>query len=272
MIAYLGPKGTFSHQAAMECAKKNEKLCEYNTIGAVIKAVDTGDAKRGVVPIENSIEGAVNTTLDMLAFDAKLYITGEHILKISQNIMAKPNTRPQDVKVITSHPQAIGQCTKILNTKYKDARIEYADSTAQAAKISAASNGDIACIASAISGRIYGLDVLEGDCGDDLLNSTRFVIIEKNPLLSVSDNDKSSIAFIINDTPGSLYNALEVFSKSGINMTKIESRPVKTQLGKYIFFVDIDGNIDEANIYFALDKIRKNTLFYKFLGSYRKEI
>ena len=272
MIAYLGPKGTFSHLAAMECAMENEKLCEYNTINAVIQAVNNEDSERGIVPIENSIEGAVNTTLDMLAFDVDLYITGEHVLCISQNIMAKPDTTPDTVKVITSHPQAIGQCTKILNSKYKNAKIAYADSTAQAAKASLNSDGSVACIGSKASANLYGLQILDENCGDDDTNSTRFVIIEKKPSLKVSHHDKSSIAFIIDDKPGSLYKALEVFSKSGINMTKIESRPVKTQLGKYVFFIDIDGNIDEANIYFALDKVKQNTQFYKFLGSYKKEM
>ena len=270
MLGYLGPSGTFSHQAALDWSGKNEETVEFKTINAAIKAVDDGKITRAIVPIENSIEGAVNVTLDMLAFDVNLHITGEYILKISQNLLAAPNTDAKAIKTIASHPQAVGQCSRILNSKYSYADIEYADSTAAAAKLAAASGGTVACIGSKALADIYGLQVIEPDCGDDKSNSTRFVIIEKSPSVEVSDSDKSSIAFTLDNKPGSLYDALELFSESNINMTKIESRPLKTHLGTYVFFIDIDGNIDDADIYFALDRVRQHTSFYKFLGSYKK--
>lgn len=270
MLGYLGPSGTFSHQAALDQSGGREELIEFKTINSAINAVNNGTITRAIVPIENSIEGAINVTLDMLAFDVDLHITGEYVLKISQNIMIKRGADINKIKVITSHPQPIGQCSKILNSKYADVNIEYADSTAAAARRVAESDGSIACIASAASADIYGLEIVDSDCGDDSGNSTRFVIIENSPSLEVTDNDKSSIAFTLNNKPGSLYAALELFSAAKINMTKIESRPVKTHLGEYVFFIDIDGNIDDANIYFALDKLRRSTTFYKFLGSYRK--
>lgn len=270
MLGYLGPAGTFSHQAALDCSAENEPLIEFKTINAAIQAVWEGEVDRAIVPIENSIEGAVNITLDMLAFDVNLYITGEYILHISQNILALPDTKPEAVKTITSHPQAIGQCMKILSTKYSHANIEYADSTAAAAKLALESDGSVACIGSRASSKLYGLDILDENCGDDKSNSTRFVIIEKTPSSIVTESDKSSIAFALDNKPGSLYTALELFSESNINMTKIESRPVKTQLGTYVFFIDIDGNIDDPTIYFALDNIRRHTSFYKFLGSYKR--
>ena len=147
-------------------------------------------------------------------------------------------------------------------------KIEFADSTASAAKRVKESDGSVACIGSPNSAKIYDLDILCHDCGDDANNSTRFVIIEKTPNKTVTGHDKSSIVFAIDNKPGSLYSAIELLAKSGINMTKIESRPMKKELGKYVFFIDIDGNIDDASIYFALDKVRQNTFFYKFLGSY----
>lgn len=269
MLGFLGPVGTFSHQAAMDCAN-GEALKEYKTINAVITAVERGDAERATVPIENSIEGAINVTLDMLAFDVNLYITGEYVLKISQNLMVKPGTDLKDVKVITSHPQPIGQCSRILRSEFPDVKIEYADSTAAAAERTAKSDGSVACIASRASAEIYGLQIAREDCGDDKSNSTRFIMIEKKPSMEVTAHDKTSIAFTLENKPGSLYHALELFSAANINMTKIESRPIKTHLGTYVFFIDIDGNIDNAAIYFALDKLKKNTSFYKFLGSYKK--
>ncbi|MCD8390653.1 MAG: prephenate dehydratase [Firmicutes bacterium] len=269
MLGYLGPKGTFSHQAAKDCAN-GEELREYRTINAVIKAVDGGEIERGIVPIENSIEGAINTTLDMLAFDVNLYITGEYVLHISQNLMIKRGADISGIKLITSHPQPIGQCSHMLNTEFKDIKTEYADSTAAAAERVARSDGSVACIASKASADLYGLEIARADCGDDKSNSTRFVIVEREPSKLVTDDDKTSIAFTLENKPGSLYSALELFSASNVNMTKIESRPIKTHLGTYVFFIDIDGNIDNASIYFALDKLRRGTEFYKFLGSYKK--
>ena len=254
MLGYLGPNGTFSHQAAMEWSEGKEEIKEFSTIYSVILAVEKGEIDRAIVPIENSIDGSINTTLD--------------ILHISENLMVKKGVKKEDIKIITSHPQPIGQCSKLLSHEFADVKIEFADSTASAAKRVKESDGSVACIGSPNSAKIYDLDILCHDCGDDANNSTRFVIIEKTPNKTVTGHDKSSIVFAIDNKPGSLYSAIELLAKSGINMTKIESRPMKKELGKYVFFIDIDGNIDDASIYFALDKVRQNTFFYKFLGSY----
>ena len=264
MLGYLGPNGTFSHQAAMEWSEGKEEIKEFSTIYSVILAVEKGEIDRAIVPIENSIDGSINTTLDTLAFDVDLYITGEYILHISENLMVKKGVKKEDIKIITSHPQPIGQCSKLLSHEFADVKIEFADSTASAAKRVKESDGSVACIGSPNSAKIYDLDILCHDCGDDANNSTRFVIIEKTPNKTVTGHDKSSIVFAIDNKPGSLYSAIELLAKSGINMTKIESRPMKKELGKYVFFIDIDGNIDDASIYFALDKVRQNTFFYKF--------
>lgn len=269
MLGYLGPNGTFSHQAAIEWSQGKEEIKEFSTIYSAIMAVDSGKIDRAIVPIENSIEGSINITLDALAFDADLYITGEYILHISENLMVKKGAKKEDIKIITSHPQPIGQCSRLLSHEFADTKIEFSDSTASAAKRTAASDGSVACIGSPNSAELYDLDILYADCGDDLNNSTRFVIVEKNPNTEVTGHDKSSIVFALDNKPGSLYNAIELLAKSEINMIKIESRPMKDELGKYIFFIDIDGNIDDAEIYFSLDKVRQNTPFYKFLGSYK---
>jgi prephenate dehydratase len=268
MLGYLGPDGTFSHQAAMEWSQGKEEIKEFPTIYAAINAVENGSIDSAIVPIENSIEGSINATLDTLAFDVDLYIIGEHILHISENLMVKRGTKKEDIKIITSHPQPIGQCSHLLSREFGDTKIEFADSTAAAAKRVTESDGSIACIGSPSSAQLYDLDILYPDCGDDTNNSTRFVIVSKQPLTSVSGHDKTSIAFAIDNKPGSLYDAIKLLAKSKINMTKIESRPMKDELGRYVFFIDIDGNIDDATIYFALDQVRRNTYFYKFLGSY----
>lgn len=269
MLGYLGPNGTFSHQAAMDWSRGKEEIKEFSTIYSCILAVQDGKTDRAIVPIENSIDGSVNTTLDALAFDVDLFITDEYILRISENLMVKKGAKKEDIKIITSHPQPIGQCSKLLSREFAEMRIEFAESTAAAAKRAAASDGSIACIGSPSVAELYGLEILYADCGDETNNSTRFVIIEKNQNTKVTEHDKSSIVFALDNKAGSLYGALELLAKEKINMTKIESRPMKDKLGKYVFFIDIDGNIDDAAIYFALDKVRQNTQFYKFLGSYK---
>lgn len=269
MLGYLGPDGTFSQQAAAEWSRGKEEIKEYSTIYSAILAVERGEIDRAIVPIENSIDGSINTTLDALAFDCDLYITGEYILHISENLMVKKGARREDIRVITSHPQPIGQCSRLLSHEFADVKVEFADSTAAAAKRVSEGDGSVACIGSPSSAEVYGLDILCPDCGDDANNSTRFVIVEKNPATAVSGHDKTSVVFAVDNKSGSLYRAIALLAKSKINMTKIESRPMKDELGKYVFFIDIDGNIDDASIYFALDELRRNTYFYKFLGSYR---
>lgn len=271
MLGYLGPNGTFSHQAALEWSQGKEELREYNTIYSAIKAVDEGEADRCIVPIENSIEGSINTTLDMLAFDVDLFITGEHVLHITQNLMAEPDTKEEDIKIITSHPQAIGQCAKLLASRFPNAKIEFADSTSAAAKRVASGEKGVACIASPNSAKLYGLNILYPNCGDEYNNSTRFVVLEKQRSYKVTDHDKTSIAFTLSDEPGILFKALAHFADEKINLKKIESRPMKNELGKYMFFIDIDGNTDNASIYFALDRLRRSTIFFKELGSYHYE-
>lgn len=271
MLGYLGPAGTFSHSAAAEWAKgKNYTLVPFKTIQSLIKAVDSGKINAGIVPIENSIDGGINVTLDTLAFSAEVYITGEYVLNISQNLMVKKGFNKENIRQIASISPAIGQCRTILSDEFENTPIKYTNSTAEAAELAAASDGSIACIAAPKAAEIYGLDIICPNCGDEHNNSTRFIIIEKERSRVVTQHDKTSIAFTLENTPGSLYNALKTFADAKLNMTKIESRPVKTELGKYVFFVDIDGNVDDAAIYFALDKIRSHTEFFKFLGSYAR--
>lgn len=268
-IGYMGPDGTFSHTAATEYSHGEYTLCEYPTIYAVIRAVNSGEIDCGIVPIENSIEGSINTTLDALAYDTDLYIIDEYVLKIDQNLLVKKGTKKEAVTSIASHSSAIGQCSKFLHDEFPDAKLLSMNSTAQAALTARDSDGNVAAIGSLQGAQVYGLDVMFRTCNDVDNNRTRFVVISKNKCIKVSAHDKSSIVFTLAHRPGSLYHALALFDKANINMLKIESRPLKTELGKYIFFIDIEGNADNPDIYFALDNIRSKTSFYKFLGSYK---
>lgn len=265
----MGPDGTFSHTAALEYSRGEYALREYPTIYAVIQGVISGEADCGIVPIENSIEGSINTTLDALAYEDDLYITDEYVLKINQNLLVKKGTKKEDIKAIASHSSAIGQCSKFLHDEFESARLMSMNSTVQAALAARDGDGSVAAIGAKESAAIYGLDIMYPCCNDMDNNRTRFVVISKTRNVSVTPHDKSSVVFTLPHEPGSLYRALALFEKVGINMLKIESRPLKTELGKYIFFIDIEGNADNPEIYFALDNIRAGTSFYKFLGSYK---
>lgn len=268
VLGYLGPDGTFSQQAAVIYSKDQYKLKEYPTIASVIKAVDTGDIDACIVPIENSLNGSVSATLDTLAFDSDVYITDEYVLKITQNLLVKKGIKKENIKVIMSHPQALGQSAKLIENEFCGVEIKAVSSTALAAKCANDSDGTVAAIATESSADLYGLDILYPCCNDDENNFTRFAIIEKTRKLSVTNHDKSSIVFSTEHKPGSLYRAIGLLDKQKINLLKIESRPMKNELGKYVFFIDIDGNLDDANIFFALNRVREQSMFYKFLGSY----
>lgn len=272
MLGYMGPSGTFTHQAALNYAgESGVELKEFPTIYSVLMAVNDGIIEEGIVPIENSIEGGVNQTLDCLAFDADLYIVKEQVLRITQNLLVKKGAKKEAIQTIASHPQAIGQCSRLLNDKFKNCHINFTDSTSAAAVLTAEGDGSTACIGSESSADLYGLDILFSNCGDKNNNSTRFIIVSKKPSREVTSHDKTSIAFALENKPGSLFKALERFAADGINMVKIESRPLKEKLGTYVFFIDIEGNIDDPIIYFALEAVKRNTFFYKFLGSYNYE-
>ena len=270
MLGYLGPTGTFSYIAALEYSKDEKNIKEYKTIPSVLAAVKKGDIEEAIVPIENSIEGIINTTLDTLAFSDDLYIIAEYVLKINQNLITKPGASKKDIKKIASHPQPIGQCSIMLSSEFPQTEIIYTNSTAAAAELVKNGDGSVAMIGTEKAALLNDLFILKENCQDEQNNSTRFVVISKTPCKKVTENDRTSIAFSVSHTPGSLFNALALFAVYDINMIKIESRPIKTQLGEYIFFVDIVGNAYDEDISHALKKLRSKTSMYRFLGSYEK--
>jgi prephenate dehydratase len=268
-IGYLGPSGTFSQEAMKVYIKGKERYIEYDygTIQDTILAVNNGEIDEAIVPTENSLEGAVNVTLDMLAAEDDLQIKAEVIIDIKQNLMAKKGTSLDDIRYILSHPQPIGQCRKYISKNFPDAKIRLLSSTAEAALVVSKGEKNSAAIGSIIISDIYGLDVLKTDIQDGCNNLTRFVVISKNDS-GRTGCDKTSIVFSTEDKPGSLYRILDIFNLWDINMTRIESRPAKNQLGSYKFFVDLNGHRDDDNIRDALTMIKKKTSFFKLLGSY----
>jgi len=283
-LGYLGPKGTFSHEALKVYknilerkyseevfVKDNKKYCEqaYTSIRDLLFDVEYSKIDEAVVPLENSLEGSVNETLDILANEVDLKCKAEVIIRIRQNLLIKKGGKSDKIKYIVSHPQAIGQCKKYISDNFNDAEIKLVYSTAGAAEFVANSKGGFAAIGSSIAAEEYGLDIYAKDIQDGENNFTRFVIISKNDSQKTG-SDKTSIVFSTENKPGSLYRVLDIFSLWDINMTRIESRPAKKSLGSYIFFVDIEGHRNDEDVHDALTMVRKKTSFYKFLGSYPK--
>lgn len=263
-VAYLGPEGTFTHLAALRHFGSSAKCLPVQSIRAVFDSVESGKANYGLVPIENSNEGIVSYTLDMF-MDNELKISAEVLLEVTHHMLSKSGNIKK-VKKIYSHPQAVAQCKRWLETNMPGVPVLEATSTARAAEL-AAKHADSAAIASELSARLYDLKFIEKRIEDNKHNMTRFLVISKE-FPKKSKKDKTSIMFSLQHKPGSLYDSLTPFEKSGINLTKIESRPSRRKAWEYIFFVDLEGHIDDENVKKAIDRVKKSCLFLKHLGSY----
>jgi prephenate dehydratase len=273
-IAYLGPPGTFTEEALDKFIKDLSQVrkISFPTVADVIRSVDRGEADEGLVPMENSIEGSVNITQDILTFESEAKIIGEVTIPVKHSLIGKKNIKLDNIKKVISHPHAAAQCRKFLSTNLKDAEIIAANSTAEAVKILKEENDDIAAIGTKIAAKIYDLEIIENDIEDNKDNKTRFVFIG-NSIQPKTGNDKTSIVcFLKEDRPGSLYNILKEFACRNINLARLESRPAKKDLGDYVFMIDLDGHLHDENIFEAIEVLRKGVYLVKILGSYPKWI
>lgn len=264
VIAYLGPELTFTHIASM---KKFGSSVEYrgcDTITDVFDEVEKSRADYGVVPIENSIEGAVNHTLDMF-IDSDLKICSEIFLEISQSLLSKEKGTDNIKKVYSKH-EVFGQCRLWLESNLRHVDLAEVSSTARAAEI-ASHEKNAACIASALAAKKYKLNVLYRSIEDNANNVTRFLVIGRTEALPTK-RDKTSVMFSIKDRVGALHDMLVPFKKYGINMTKIESRPSKTRAWQYYFFVDLEGHHMNQKMMKALSELENKAAYFKILGSY----
>lgn len=263
-IAYLGPEATFTHSAAREKFGSSSTFVPLPSIADVFQEVSQGRADYGVVPIENSTEGVVTHTLDMLV-ESDVKICAEIFLEIHLYLLSRSG-RFDDVRRIVSHPQALAQCRRWLASHCARVQVETAASTAQAAQMALQDNS-VAAIASGMAKDTYGLEVVAANMEDHANNTTRFLVIgdhEPKP----SGDDKTSIVFSVKDEVGILHRMLEPFAKNRINLTKIESRPLKHKAWEYLFFLDFEGHRKEPRIQRAIKKLEKNCIFIKVLGSY----
>ena len=265
-IAYLGPEATFTHQAARQTFGRSTRYLAAETIGDVFTMVGQGYADMGVAPVENSNEGVVTSTLDLLV-DSDQQIAGEIILPIKLMLISREKSL-ETVRTVYSHPQALAQCRQWLERNLSEANLKDSRSTAEAVALCAEVKGT-AAVGGELTSELYEVPVLEEDIGDWEENLTRFLVFSNRKSEPTGD-DKTSIVLSIKDRVGALYEILKPFGDNGISLTKIESRPSKRKAWDYLFFVDLEGHRDEPKVKETLEVVGGYCEGMKVLGSYPK--
>lgn len=264
-VGYLGPKGTFSYEASLEYVENKENLVEFKTIPDTIFSLEKGIVDKVIVPIENSLQGCVTDAIDTLIEKEDIKVIGEICLEIKQNLLAKTKLDLDKIEIIYSHPQAIAQCKRFLESNNLHDKVVAVESTAYAAKIVSEDNKNSACICNLSCKDEYNLEVLNEKIQDNLFNKTKFWILSKENQ-NKRRPDKMSMLFSVKDKPGALYNVLRIFNEYNLNLTKIESRPAKTVLGEYIFWIDV--SIENGREDDAIEKIKEEGIYVRVLGKY----
>ena len=264
-IAYLGPEGTWTHQAAIKKFGHSVDYAPQPNFADVFDQVARRKASYGVVPIENSTEGAVSHTLDLFV-DSPLHICAQILLRIENGLMsAIPRG---EIRTLYSHPQVFGQCRSWLLKNFPDADLVEVSSTTKAAQLARDKAADgAAALGGSLAAEMYGLTLLEESIQDSATNTTRFLVIGEKTC-PPTGNDRTSILFAIHDRPGSLVKTLQAFEHFQINMSKIESRPSKRKDWEYVFYVDLAGHVDDRKVADALEELRHHCSLVKVLGSY----
>ncbi|HPE06615.1 MAG TPA: prephenate dehydratase [Smithellaceae bacterium] len=263
-IAYLGPEASFSHQAARLHFGTSSRFLPQQGIARVFDEVEKGAVEWGVVPVENSLEGSVNVTLDRLVL-TPLKIQAEMYLRISQCLISSAKSM-KGIKNVYSHPQGLAQCQAWLRAHLPNAVLGEMESTAAAVQM-VCGKKSAAAIGSALAASTYGLNKLAEGIEDNSSNTTRFLVIGRGDG-TPTEHDKTSLIFATPDSPGALHRALASFAKRKINLAKIESHPVKERMWEYLFFVDMIGHMRDKAVKSCLNELKDKTIHLKILGSY----
>lgn len=266
-IAYFGPAGTFTETAATKHFGSAPNFSPFGTIDEVFRAVESGNADYGVVPVENSTEGAVSRSLDLL-LTSPLKICGEVMLRIQQHLLSKAESL-QGVKRLFSHAQSLAQCHEWLNRNLANLPRVPVASNAEAARL-AAENAESCAIAGESAGTLYGLNQLASNIEDDSNNTTRFLVLARHDA-GPSGSDKTSMVCSAQNKPGAVHDLLTPLANHGVSMSKFESRPARGFGGsrwEYVFYIDVEGHRQDAKVTAALDDLRGRAGFFKILGSY----
>jgi prephenate dehydratase len=272
-IGFQGEHGAYSEEAIFKQFGRGVKTVPAVSIHEVFNLTEAGAVDLGVVPVENSVEGSINETYDML-LSSNLMVIGEVVLRVVHCLIALRTANLKGIKVVYSHPQALAQCRNFVTSLGVEPMVTY-DTAGSVKMIKEKRLNGAAAIAGERAAAIYGLKVLKKGIEDYSTNSTRFLIVSRDPSAqherqgaASSHGSKTSLIFAVPHTPGSLYHALEVFARAKINLTKIESRPTKERPWEYYFFVDFEGRRDDRNVVAVLTELAAKTAFLKVLGSY----
>jgi len=264
-LGFLGPLGTFSQAAVIQHFGSQGILQGFSTIDEVFAAVESKLVDYGVVPVENSTEGAINNTQDCLV-DAKVQIVGEEIVVIVHNLLAQQGNNIANIETIASHKQSLAQCRKWLANNLPQIKLLECASNAEAAKL-ALCDKTVAAIAGIIAAETYGLEILHSAIQDQAHNSTRFLVLG-NAEVETTGRDKTSILVYTENKPGALFRVLQPFEELQISLTKIETRPSKKEAWEYVFFIDFEGHKQDAKIQTLFARLQTCTAEVKILGSY----
>ncbi|HEV8223967.1 MAG TPA: prephenate dehydratase [Rubrobacteraceae bacterium] len=263
-VAYLGPESTFTHEAALRSFGVSVELEPQTTVAEVFTRVERGEAEHGIVPVENSMEGAVTHTLDEL-MNSPLKICGEVYLPVSQNLISSEPALDR-IRVVCSHPMALSQAAAWLRHHLPGARLEEVESTAQAARRAAGEPG-VAAVGSTLAAEAHHLNVLARSIQDARANATRFIVLGR-AWAGRTGTDKTSVVFSVKDRPGVLRDALAAFAEEGINLTRIESRPSRKRAWTYVFFADFVGHPEEERVQRALEALEEHCPYVSLIGAY----
>lgn len=266
-VAYLGPNGSFSEQAALEHFGHAVTRVPCDSFDEVFRAVEAGQADVGMVPVENSTEGAVNRTLDLL-LNSPLKVLGERSIKIHHNLLTQSGSLGGVTRVM-AHPQALAQCQQWLTRHYPDLARDAASSNAEAARI-ASQDSTVAAIAGLTAASAWNLQVVASGIQDDPQNRTRFLAIGQIETLATG-NDKTSIILAVPNRSGAVYEMLAPLAANGVSMTRLESRPARTGQWEYYFYIDLLGHRNEPDVAKALSELKRQVAFFKVLGSYPRQ-
>ena len=264
-VAFQGERGAYSEEAIIQHFGPDVEPVPKPYLRGVFESVEEGGADLGLVPVENTLEGSIVLTYDLLN-ERPLKAQGETVLRVVHYLIANPRVPIEDIRKVYSHPQALGQCRKYIEENGLEAVAAY-DTAGSAKMLKDQESRDSAAIASRRAAEVYDMAVLDRGIETHAENYTRFLVIgseEKAPTLA----DKTSIAFIVDHRPGTLHVALKAFSENGINLTKIESRPQVGKPWEYIFFIDVEGHREDPGMRLALEELERNSRYVNILGSY----
>jgi prephenate dehydratase len=271
-VAFLGPEGTFTEEALLASPQADQlEPVPEPTVYECVMAVHAREVDQAIVPIENSLEGSVNATLDALVFETEeVTIIGELVHPIQHCLIAHGHLELSEIQRVVSHPQANAQCARFIRTRLPNARVTSSNSTADAVRIVADSEEPWAALGNRLSAELYGCQILEAGVEDIPENETRFVwLARERPADFRGGAWKTSVVFWgLPDSPGALLSVLQEFANRDVNLSKIESRPLKQRLGRYIFFADLEGEQSEAAVQDAIDAVAAKVETLRILGSY----